>query len=326
MKPLEAWADAWRACAAAQGGSEETQLQRLQDHAGLTWRADSTLVRASGADVRAYLHRMLTQDVQGMAPDTARRACLLDVRGRTQGLFSVLLREDELWLDAESGSWSAAGPILERYVIADDVALDPIVDHVRLSLAGPEAAQTLAAWGVEVPAGEALSAGQWWRRAAGKGEVFEAALPADAAMALLERSAGFPRLALVSPSVWEAYRAHVGDVAYPAELNGERLFNEAELEAAVSWTKGCFPGQEPVVMARHRGRPPNRLVHLVLTGCGSVGAGAPLTREGKQVGVLSSVAPAAAGGGRALGFVQIREPEDVLTWTCGTGTATIVQP
>jgi tRNA-modifying protein YgfZ len=89
------------------------------------------------------------------------------------------------------------------------------------------------------------------------------------------------------------------------ELDERVLPAEAGLdERAVSFSKGCFPGQEPIARQRYRGKVNRRLRVLEVDG-GSAESGAPVTYAGKEVGRITSAVP-----GLALGYVRVEVPDD----------------
>jgi folate-binding protein YgfZ len=121
----------------------------------------------------------------------------------------------------------------------------------------------------------------------------------------------------------ERARAEQGVPAYGAELDERVLPNEARLEDVLSWTKGCYPGQEPVVMAKHRGHPANLLVRLRFGASTPPPVGATLLSGGKPVGRVTT-AVAAKDGPIGLGYVRwaLVTSRHVLTVE-GGGTAHI---
>jgi folate-binding protein YgfZ len=280
--------------------------------AGLLERPTLACVRVLGADRLDYLHRMLTQALRTLAAGQARHACFLDVRGRILAEVWVWSLADEARLEFEEESRDALVPALERYVIADDVRFVPIEEFRAVSLLGERSEECLRRAGVEAPPPLAFvetevggRPARVLRRDLGDVAAFEVRLAAAdlaAVLAALE-GAGAKR---ASADAWDALRVEQGVPRAGRELTRDVLFNEAGLEDAIAWGKGCFPGQEPVVMARHRGRPPRLLVRLALEGARTAAPGARLLRQGSAVGVLTSLAP----GGAALGFVRHADAQD----------------
>jgi len=268
---------------------------------GLHRRTTLATFLVTGADRVDYLQRMLTQDLRGLAAGHATYACLLTPKGRIVGDLLLWHVGDHLLLETEA---PAVLPVLERYVIADDVAFEDVTSQgARYVLFGSQAAQDVVAARLPVPGDGAFEEAEVGGRPArvltfGRRGLscFEMAVAPEAAPAL-------EALLDLVPDA-DAYAAACirhGIPRFGPELGEDVLFNEAGLEEAVSWKKGCFPGQEPVVMARDRGHPPRRLASLTLEE--PAPAGADVVLDGKVVGRLTSVAPG-QGGAAALAYLK----------------------
>jgi tRNA-modifying protein YgfZ len=102
----------------------------------------------------------------------------------------------------------------------------------------------------------------------------------------------------------ERLRIAAGTPRFGRELDDRVLPAEAGLdERAISFSKGCFPGQEPVARQRHRGKVNRRL--RVLDVDGEPEPGTPIVHEGREVGRITSAVP-----GLALGYVRVAVPDD----------------
>ncbi len=291
-------------------GDPRAEARALAEGAGLVPRPGRTLVRATGADARPYLHRMLTQDVAGLGTDQGAAACLLNAEGRLLGRLLLWSEADALRLDFDPGAAATALPVLERYVIADDVTFgDETASFGRALLLGPEAPSALGALGAAWPEPGRLS-----RTPGGAppitvlGVPFGARPAAELRWGVHDEAAALhallARARLCGEEALDVARVAEGVPASGAELDGRILPNEALLDDAVSFRKGCYPGQEPVVMARHRGHPPTLLVRLSLEGVRLPAADEPLLHEGRVVGRVTTAVTALSGASEALGFVR----------------------
>ncbi len=286
-------------------GAEEV-VNPLESTAGLRASERNAVYRVTGDDRRDYLHRMLTQDVNAIEPGMARHACLLNNRGRVLADLLLWNLGDALVADLPTAAVEHALPVLEKYVIADDVTFEDVSsEQARLGLTGPRAAAVLESAGADAPEPDrhveatigATSARVLRSDLTGHPNFEIAAAAADAAAvreALIEAGAE-----AANAAQWDALRVALRRPAYGPELGPSVLFNEAPLEHAVSWAKGCFPGQEPVVMARDRGHPPRLLASLAVEGGAVPVAGASILKDGETVGTVTTVAAQ-----RALGFVR----------------------
>lgn len=253
---------------------------------------EDRVFEVAGADARDFLHRMLSQDVKGIAPGDGRPSLFLTVRGRVVGDPFVWNLGGGIFLTLDRHAAEKTIPALERYVIADDVAFRDVTAAWTTGIA-PAAPATGALPGVH---SAAFSVGQ----AASRRLIAPAAMtkPIEDAM----RSIGAREL---EGGTLAAYRVDVGAPWFGFEIDDRILPNEAGLDASISWTKGCYLGQEPVVMAKHRGHPPTRLVRVELEGRDLPMYEAPLLDGAKPVGRVTTTARSADGARvRALGFVR----------------------
>ena len=107
----------------------------------------------------------------------------------------------------------------------------------------------------------------------------------------------------VSPDEAERARIEAGIPRWGAELDETILPAEAGLDRThISFTKGCYPGQEPVARVHYRGHV-NRALRVLEVG--SASPGDEITHEGKSVGRITSAVP-----GLALGYVRSAVPDD----------------
>lgn len=269
------------------------------------------IVSVTGADRVDYLHRMLTQDIAGLGAGRGAPACYLSVTGRILAHMLVWNLGERLLLDVAPGASPAALPALERYVIADDVVFEEqsaasarallvgsslgvasaVLPLTRLAALGQIEALDVAgerAWILPLHFGGRVAL-----------HVLTQARAAAAVFAALARGA-----APWTQADLDAARVEEGVPAAGAELDERILPNEARLEDAISYAKGCFPGQEPMVMARDRGHPPTLLVRLTLATPTPPLAGAALLDGERAVGRLTTVATGRDGRAAALGFVR----------------------
>ncbi len=238
-------------------------------------------LRFSGRDARSYLHRMSTQDLARLAPGDAAYTAFLDAKGHLLAEGHVLAREDDLLLAVDPAAAAAARAHLERFVIMDDVVIEPVPELRALPVLGPEGPGRLG--------GRAAGALRVRNERRGA-PALDLWLPSGAAEEL--------RAALVAEGIpdvgaeeLEALRVLGGVARFGVEVGGPaaRLPMEAGLtRAAISFTKGCYLGQEIVVRATVRGQLQRGLVQLTLPP--GAGPGTPLLADGAEVGTVTSAA------------------------------------
>lgn len=263
---------------------------------------DAVVHEVAGADARAFLHRMLTQDVASLRDGEGRPAAFLDVRGRVMGDPVVGCVEGRLHLVWSAAAAARALPSLERYVIADDVAFaDVTAAHDAVLVFGAGAVEVAGARReAQREAQRGITPGLASADLGWRGVPAFVVLGAAGAVLPSLLAAGASRADAAS---LDAVRVEALVPWYGRELDDRVLPNEAGLDASISWTKGCYLGQEPVVMARHRGRPPTRLARLGVEGAVLPAQDDPLRLGDRVVGRLTT-AVRREGGVGALGYVR----------------------
>jgi folate-binding protein YgfZ len=238
------------------------------------------ILRATGKDATDYLHRVTTQDLKALPPGGSAYTAVLNAKGHLLADAHALVEEDGILLVMDPRGAAEARPQLEKFVIMDDVTFEDLTGQLRLlPVLGPQAGVRLGARGTSVrrigdrrrgaPALDLLLTPEY-------AAALRAALVAEGAHEL-------------SASDLEALRILEGQARFGQDMDATRLPMEAGLtRAAISFTKGCYTGQEVVLRATARGHLQRGLVQLALPH--GTGPGAPLTAAGQPVGEVTSAA------------------------------------
>ncbi len=262
----------------------------------------------SGPEAAEYLQGQLTNDVEALSPGEGQYAALLDRKGHMQADMRVLrIAAEEIWIDTEPEALEPARRHLEMYKIGREAAIaDLTAERAILSLIGPRSVELAGTAALPEHANEA----------AGVGGVACLAVGTAAGIDLISKSADTDRLreALtaagaveVGPEAAEVVRIEAGTPRFGAEMSAETMPAEAGIvERAVSFTKGCYIGQEPVARLHYKGRPNRHLRGLELSA--PAAPGASLVLGGKEVGRIGSACVSPARGPLALAIVR-REAE-----------------
>jgi hypothetical protein len=237
------------------------------------------VLRATGKDAKDYLHRVTTQVVNGLAPGASAYAAVLNAKGHLLADAHLLVEEDAVLLVMDPRGAAEARPHLERFVIMDDVTFEDVSSAFRvLPVLGPEAAARLGARAGtgRIADGRRGAPAVDLLRPPAEAEALRAAIVAEGAVSL-------------DADAMEALRILGGFARYGADVDPSRLPMEAGLtRAAISFTKGCYTGQEVVLRATARGHLQRGLVQLALPP--GAGPGTPLLAGGQEVGVVTSAA------------------------------------
>jgi folate-binding protein YgfZ len=300
-------------------GDPEAEYRALTSGAALIDLGYRTLVRATGPDRIAFLQGMLTNDVASLSPGSGCPALLLTIQGRVTADVRVAALDDAHLLDVDVRARDAFVDALGKLIIADDVELEtPAAPTALIAVDGPEALRVVGSSGLAPWAHGEATVGDVTVRVVraselrGPGVVLHA--PAAAAAAVWDSLAAAGARPCGMDAI-EGRRVEVGVPRIGLDMGDKTLALEVPVEEAISSTKGCYLGQEVVARGTARGHVNRRLVPLVIEGPPPA-CGAPLVRDGKEVGQLTTVARAfGAGALAALGFVR-REH-----WDPGTALA-----
>lgn len=278
-------------------------------------------VEAAGNDAVVFLHNLSTNDVKKLAPHAGCELffCTATARAVAYGRAYRCAPErkrERVWLDVGEGQGEKLFKHLDHYIIGEDVTL---TDHTealaQFHLAGPRASETLdAARGQSTVLGE------------GPHSFVFADLPGDVPLTVRRSGLlGLPGFDLLFPTekfaevrqrlldagavpggreAYEALRVEGGVPEYGVDIDDTTFAPEVGRTDAISYQKGCYLGQEPIVMARDRGVVQRTLVGLEV-GPEVAPKGSLLFRDGKEVGrVTSSVHSPRLGGWIALAYAR----------------------
>jgi tRNA-modifying protein YgfZ len=286
----------------------DAQYRQLREECGLLDRSDRGKLMISGGEAAEYLQGQLTNDVEALAPGEGQYAALLDRKGHLQADMRVLrISPEEIWIDTESEALAAAQRHLEMYKIGRAVAIaDLTAERAILSLIGPRSVEIAGSAALPEDASEEASVGGAECLAVGTaGGIDLIAKAADAAS--LRDALTSAGAVEVGVKAAEVVRIEAGTPRFGAEMGSETMPAEAGIvERAVSFTKGCYIGQEPVARLHYKGRPNRHLRGLELSAPAPPGAGLRLGE--KEVGRVGSACVSPARGPIALAIVR-REAE-----------------
>jgi folate-binding protein YgfZ len=286
----------------------DAQYRQLREECGLLDRSARGKLTVSGSEAAEYLQGQLTNDVEALSPGEGQYAALLDRKGHMQADMRVLRTSpEEILIDTEPEALEPARRHLEMYKIGRDVAIaDLTAERAILSLIGPRSVELAGTAALPEQASEAARVGGVECLAVGTtGGIDLVAKSTDAER--LREALNAAGAVEVGPEAAEVVRIEAGIPRFGAEMSAETMPAEAGIvERAVSFTKGCYIGQEPVARLHYKGRPNRRLRGLELSARAAPGASLRLGE--KEVGRIGSACVSPARGPIALAIVR-REAE-----------------
>jgi folate-binding protein YgfZ len=289
-----------------------------------SWRGK---IAVAGGDRRTYLHAMLTSDVLGLAPGSGCYAAYLTPQGRMIADMSVLELGDLVLLDLDPAVTATVLRKLDQFIFSEDVKLGDLSEAFgKLTVVGPQSARVVAGVisdpGQPGPDEGELSGWPEFRnaRASFRGQMALVAASRETGEAGFDLYVERPYVQALAAALaasgavpaasadWEVLRVEASRPAFGIDMDGDTIPLEAGIEdRAISFTKGCYPGQEVVIGILHRGqgRVARRIVGLRVSG-DTVPAGGDLLRAGdRDAGrVTSAVWSPRAGGPIALAMVH----------------------
>jgi folate-binding protein YgfZ len=300
----------------------------LTEGCGLIDRSERGKLALTGTEARSFLAGQVTNDIVGLQDGTGCYAAFLTHKGKMLGDLRVLAigdRNEDLLLDTERATLQALFDMVRRFKIGFDVELHKrTLQNGLLSLVGPRAREVAGAQ--DLPGEEHAHrmseiAGQPVRLIATDTGV-DVLCEADDTAAVREALEQAGAVA-VSEDAVEIVRVERGRPRYGFDLDDTTIPQEAGLnERAVSFTKGCYVGQETVARLFYRGKPNRHLRGLRLSEPAPVGA--ELQLGDRVVGRLSSSVVSPAHGPIALALVRREAAVGETVDVEGGATATVV--
>lgn len=262
--------------------------------------------RVSGRDRARYLHNVTSNEVKKMTPGSSSYAFLLTPQGRIQADLNLFCLPDYFLIDTEPDLREKVPPLILKYKVADQVELEDVT------------AQT-AEVGVEGPGASAIRAAI----SAPEFTVLDASVTGQPGFRVWCAAEKFPELVRLletagavaaSAEDARAVRIENGKPRYGEDIRETTLPQETQQMHAVSFTKGCYLGQEIVERIRAQGHVNKRLARLEIDAAEPVAPGVKLAADGKDAGeITSSVLSPQSGRVAALAYVR--------TPFAGSGTA-----
>ena len=313
-------------------GDPAIEYQSVRSSAGLLDLSDRAVLTITGPDRMSYLQGLISNDLRPLLPGQGLYAAFLNQQGKVLGDCRVLCTEDSLVLELWEPIKRKILDHLNRYLVADEVEIDDLAGrYASFSLQGPAAEailqnflhndrcpqQPLAHSMVQLDGVETRLC-----RYSHTGEHgFDLTVSAPEVETIARRfsDAGSSySIRWVGQEARQQLRVEAGIPLYGIDVTEENLILETGLNHAVSFTKGCYLGQEVVERIRSRGHVNRQLAGLLIEGANPASAGSKIISADKEIGwITSSVFSPAVRAPIALGYIRRDQ--------CSPGTRLVVQ-
>ena len=290
--------------------------------AGLIGLSERGLVRVTGSEAMMFLNGLITNDMKTLAEGHWMPAAFPTVQGRLIGAVRIARESKGYLIDTDATSHEAVLKTISRFTLAGDFRVSDITpETVMLTVQGKRAVEV-----VEKVFGRSFSdlprngvvENEWQGtpvtiiRATHTAEngfdlVIEAAQGTQLRIALAKAGAR-----PFSPETLETLRIEAGIPRYGRDMDETNVVIETNLDDAVSYTKGCYVGQEIIVRIKHRGHVAKKLVGLEFDTDQPIEAGTTINKDGQEIGrITSSTFSPTVRKTIALGYVRYEhiEPE-----------------
>jgi len=267
--------------------------------AGLIDLSSRGRIIVSGSEALMFLNGLITNDMKTLAANSWMPAAFPNVQGRLLAVVRVLNRNDRFLIDTERVTHSTVLEILSRFTLAGDFRVTDATEEVAtLSVQGADAENIMRAVFGEITVN--LERGKVLTAPFGESTVtiICATHTAEAGFDIfvdvneagqLQRALIEVGAIVVGEDVSETLRIEAGIPRYGIDMDETTVLNEANLDDAVSFTKGCYIGQEIVVRILHRGHVAKKLTGLAFDGPAPLENGTKILSDNDQeIGRLTS--------------------------------------
>ncbi|HET8820511.1 MAG TPA: glycine cleavage T C-terminal barrel domain-containing protein [Thermoleophilaceae bacterium] len=287
-----------------------SDYELVTEGVGLVDRSDRAKFLVRGGEAADFLQGQVSNDVEALEPGSGCYATVLSHKGKLRTDLRILRGDDWFWLDTEAIGHAVLEHMLRTKSLGRDVQYEDVTEsRSLLSLLGPASRERLDA----APPDEENAF------VTGKHGIYITTLLGADVVGERGMQLGVEP---VSDEAAECVRIEAGRPRLGYDMDAETMPQEAGInERAVSFTKGCYVGQETVARLHYKGKPNRHLRGLRLSEPAE--RGAEILLGGKVVGRVGSTCVSPRLGPIALALVR-REAEPGATVTVGEATAEVV--
>lgn len=318
----------------------QAEYRALRESVALIDKNYRAYLRFTGPDRVRYLNAILTNDIKGLAANHANISLFLNPQGHILAEIETHSRKDELFCVSYAMICERLVPALDKYIIMDDVTLTDVTqEYATLALEGPRAADAVAqltgarlADFAELESREVSVHGipcRLARRTPGSNPSGEFLVSSEQAAALWKILADAAHAQGGQPAGYQALntiRLEQGNPWFAYDFGEKQIPHEAGLEHShISYTKGCYTGQEIVERVRSRGQVNRVRVSLLFETTEPPAPNTPLSSDGKEVGFVTRTGfSPLANANIGMGYLRREKSGPGTLLDCANAKATVI--
>lgn len=237
-------------------------------------------IRVSGSEAVMFLNGLITNDIKALGEHSWMPAVFPNVQGRLIGSVRFLRDDEGFVIDTENASHDAILKTISRFTMAGDFRVSDVTSETALlTVQGRRAGEVISAalGNTDVPIIRATHTGE-----AGFDVLIDESEHASVSEKLVVAGAQ-----VVSPETFETLRIEAGIARHGQDMDETNVVLETNLDDAISYTKGCYLGQEIIVRIKHRGHVAKKLTGVKFAAEVQAGT-AIISTEGKEIGRVTS--------------------------------------
>ena len=309
--------DGWRVVLSY--GSPLNEYSQVRNHVGLTDLSHLGTIRISGGEAERFLNGLVTNDVKTLTPGTGMQAAFLTGHGKVRALCRVLNLGDSYLIINDPQTHEKVYKYIFPFSYAGDFKVDDAsANYGMLSIQGPKALLVMKEvcfepvppmneheWSEAVIAGHSVKV---TRATRSPESGYDILVPVEGVVDVWDfvlMKGGFHGIKPFGLEALDMLRIEAGIPVYGIDVDETNMMLETGLSEAVSFTQGCYTGQEAVAMATYRGHVSKKLSGLLIEGDFVPSRGDRVLSKDRDVGsVTSAIRSGALGPVIAMAYIK----------------------
>ncbi|MCC6543305.1 MAG: aminomethyl transferase family protein [Nitrospirae bacterium] len=283
-------------------GDPETEHLAVRSNAGMMDFTHRGKIRISGKDRTKFLQNILSQDINKLTPGTGGHAALLNTKGHMLAYMRIYSDESAFLIDTESGQSDKIIQILNRYLFREEVKIEDVtLKNGLITVQGPHSRDIISRIsGADINEMEECSninltikdINCRLVKATYTGEEgYGIYTPWDSLQnvweaVLMPSSSGAGGIIPAGHDAYNSLRIEAGIPVYSIDMDEDTIPIEANLDNAISYTKGCYIGQETIARINFKGHVNRKLTGFTVhpgTGINHVTEGRIIVHKGDRI-------------------------------------------